>query len=161
PIGLALENFDVTGEWRTLDKTYAISAAGVRIHTGGIPVDAKTTLYDGTPLDGPASLRESILKYSDAFISTLTQKLYAFAIDWRQNVHNEKASFSPNGASRPGCGCCSAVPGIHDAGCGAVSKDCSRAAESPSGVSGDGPWRCRQYEVRRPEEHVGSRGSGT
>src|SRR5262249_25548104 len=83
PIGLALENFDVTGEWRTLDKTYAISAAGVRIHTGGIPVDARTTLYDGTPLDGPASLRAAILKYSDPFIGTLTQKLYAFAIGRR------------------------------------------------------------------------------
>src|SRR5262249_8105812 len=73
PIGLALENFDVTGQWRTWDKTYAISSAGVRIHTAGIPVDATTTLYDGTPLDGPASLRQGILKYSDAFIGTLTE----------------------------------------------------------------------------------------
>jgi hypothetical protein len=79
PIGLALENFDVTGQWRTWDKTYAISADGVRIHTQGVKVDASTTLYDGTPLNGPASLRQGILKYSDAFISTLTQKLLAFA----------------------------------------------------------------------------------
>jgi hypothetical protein len=83
PIGLALENFDVTGQWRTWDKTYAISSAGVRIHTAGIPVDSTTTLYDGTPLDGPASLRQGILKYSDAFISTLTEKLLAFAIGRR------------------------------------------------------------------------------
>jgi hypothetical protein len=83
PIGLALENFDVTGRWRTWDKTYAISSEGVRIHTGGIPVDATTTLYDGTPLNGPASLREGVLKYSDAFISTLTEKLLAFAIGRR------------------------------------------------------------------------------
>ena len=83
PIGLALENFDVTGQWRTWDKTYAISSAGVRIHTAGIPVDSTTTLYDGTPLDGPASLRQGILKYSDAFIGTLTEKLLAFAIGRR------------------------------------------------------------------------------
>jgi len=83
PLGLALENFDVTGEWRTLDKTYAISSAGVRIHTGGIPIDARTELYDGTPLDGPASLRSAILKYSDAFINTLTENLMAFAIGRR------------------------------------------------------------------------------
>ncbi len=83
PIGLALENFDVTGEWRTWDKTYAISSAGVRIHTAGIPVDATTTMYDGTPLDGPASLRQGILGYSGAFISTLTEKLLAFAIGRR------------------------------------------------------------------------------
>ena len=83
PIGLALENFDVTGQWRTWDKTYAINQDGVRIHTAGVPVDATTTLYDGTPLNGPASLREGILKYSDAFISTLTEKLMAFAIGRR------------------------------------------------------------------------------
>jgi hypothetical protein len=83
PIGLALENFDVTGQWRTWDKTYAISSAGVRIHTGGVPVDSTTTLYDGTALNGPASLRQGILKYSDAFVSTLTEKLFSFAIGRR------------------------------------------------------------------------------
>jgi hypothetical protein len=83
PIGLALENFDVTGQWRTWDKTYALSADGVRIHTQGVPVDANTTLFDGTPLNGPASLRQGILSHSDAFISTLTQKLMAFAIGRR------------------------------------------------------------------------------
>jgi hypothetical protein len=83
PIGLALENFDVTGQWRTWDKTYAISADGVRIHTAGVPVDATTKLYDGTALNGPASLRDGILKYSDAFISTLSEKLYEFAIGRR------------------------------------------------------------------------------
>ena len=35
------------------------------------------------PLNGPASLREGILKYSDAFITTLTEKLMAFAIGRR------------------------------------------------------------------------------
>ena len=83
PLGLALENFDVTGEWRTLDKTYTISDGGVRIHAGGIPIDPATELYDGTPLDGPASLRQAILKYSDAFINTLTENLLAFAIGRR------------------------------------------------------------------------------
>ncbi len=83
PIGLALENFDVTGQWRTWDKTYAMSADGVRIHTAGVPVDASTTLYDGTVLNGPADLRNGILKYSDAFISTLNEKLFEFAIGRR------------------------------------------------------------------------------
>ncbi|MBI4475251.1 MAG: DUF1592 domain-containing protein [Acidobacteria bacterium] len=83
PIGLALENFDVTGEWRTWDKTYAINSEGQRVHTDGIPIDSTTKLYDGTPLDGPASLRNAILKYSDAFIETLTEKLLAYAIGRR------------------------------------------------------------------------------
>ena len=40
-------------------------------------------MYDGTPLDGPASLRQGILRYSGAFISNLTEKLLAFAIGRR------------------------------------------------------------------------------
>ena len=43
PIGLALENFDVTGRWRIKDN--------------GVPVDATANLYDGTQLSGPAGLR--------------------------------------------------------------------------------------------------------
>ena len=50
PIGLALENFDVTGAWRIKDN--------------GMPVDAASALYDGTPLAGPADLREALLKRS-------------------------------------------------------------------------------------------------
>ena len=43
PLGLALENFDVTGAWRIKDN--------------GVPVDATGELYDGTQMDGPAGLR--------------------------------------------------------------------------------------------------------
>jgi hypothetical protein len=100
PIGLALENFDVTGEWRAWDKTYAISPEGVRVHTPGIPIDATTKLYDGTPLDGPASLRQALLKYSDAFVENLIDKLLTFAIGRRlehfdmplvRSIHREAA----------------------------------------------------------------------
>ena len=83
PLGLALENFDVTGRWRTWDKTFALDAEGLRIHSAGIPIDSTTELYDGTPLDGPATLRQGILKYSDTFIQGLTQKLMSFAIGRR------------------------------------------------------------------------------
>jgi hypothetical protein len=83
PIGLALENFDVTGAWRTLDTTPGISPEGLRVHTIGVPVDAKTQMYDGTQLDGPASLRQAIVARSDQFIQTLTEKLMAYAIGRR------------------------------------------------------------------------------
>jgi hypothetical protein len=83
PIGLALENFDVTGQWRIVDKTYSISSQGYRIHSPGTPIDPTTKLYDGSPLNGPASLREAILKHSDAFIETLTEKLMAYALGRR------------------------------------------------------------------------------
>jgi len=84
PIGLALENFDVTGQYRVLDKTYSISSQGYRIHSPGTPVDSTTKLYDGTPLNGPATLRDAIVgKHSDAFIETLTDKLMAYALGRR------------------------------------------------------------------------------
>ena len=44
PIGLALENFDAVGTWRTQD--------------GDSPIDATGVLVDGTKVDGVASLRD-------------------------------------------------------------------------------------------------------
>ncbi len=61
PIGLALENFDVTGAWRTLDRTASISDTGTRIRSVGVLIDTKTTLFDGTAIEGPASLRQAIV----------------------------------------------------------------------------------------------------
>ena len=83
PIGLALENWDPIGLWRTRDTTYAINSDGNRVHTMGLPVDSVSKLYDGTPLTGPASLRNALLKHADAFTSTLTEKLLAYAIGRR------------------------------------------------------------------------------
>jgi len=91
PVGLALENFDVTGAWRTLDKTYSISPTGVRIHSPGVPIDPTSKLFDGTLLNGPASLRQAILKHSDAFIETLTEKLMAYAVGRRMQYYDMPA----------------------------------------------------------------------
>ena len=52
PIGLAMENFDAVGAWRTEDS--------------GSPIDGAGKFVDGTPVDGPASLRALLLKYQDA-----------------------------------------------------------------------------------------------
>jgi hypothetical protein len=79
PVGLALENFDVTGEWRDLDRTATMSGLGIRIHTGGLPIDTKTTLYDGTSMDSPATLRQALLNHSDVIIENLTMKLMSYA----------------------------------------------------------------------------------
>ena len=69
PIGLALENFDVTGAWRIKDGTAM--------------VDPSSELYDGTGIDGPSDLREAILKYSDAFILTFTENLMTYGLGRR------------------------------------------------------------------------------
>ena len=66
PIGFSLENFDLTGKWRTTD--------------GGVQVDGSSQMVDGTKLSGPASLREALLSRSDVFVSTLTEKLMTYAL---------------------------------------------------------------------------------
>ena len=66
PIGLALENFDVTGRWRTLEA--------------GAPIDPVGELYDGTILNGPTSLRQAILDRSDAFVHNFTENLLTFGL---------------------------------------------------------------------------------
>ena len=64
PIGLAMENFDAVGRWRTNDE--------------GVAIDASGQLVDGTPINGPASLRKAMLDRSDAFVSSLTEKLMMY-----------------------------------------------------------------------------------
>jgi hypothetical protein len=66
PIGFALENYDPIGQWRTFDSTHPIDSAG--------------NMYDGTKLDGPASLRVALLAHSDAFLGTFTENLYAYGL---------------------------------------------------------------------------------
>jgi hypothetical protein len=65
PIGLALENFDAVGAWRTQDS--------------GFPVDPASELVDGTKMVGPAGLRRALLKYSDAYVRTFIVKLLTYA----------------------------------------------------------------------------------
>jgi hypothetical protein len=69
PIGLALENFDITGQWRTLDR--------------GVRIDSTTELFDGTPVNGPGSLRDALLKHSDAVIANFSEHLMTYALGRR------------------------------------------------------------------------------
>jgi hypothetical protein len=69
PIGFALENYDVIGKWRDTD--------------GAVPVNATGTLVDGTPLDGPGSLRRALLTRRDAFVTNATEKLLTYALGRR------------------------------------------------------------------------------
>jgi hypothetical protein len=66
PLGLSLENFDAVGKWRTLGEASA-------------PVDATGMLPDGTRFEGPAGLRDALLR-SDRFVATVTEKLMTYAL---------------------------------------------------------------------------------
>jgi len=66
PIGFSLENFDATGKWRTTQF--------------GRPLDASGQMTDGSKIDGPASLRQALVRYSPQFVRTLTEKLLTYAL---------------------------------------------------------------------------------
>jgi mono/diheme cytochrome c family protein len=66
-LGFALENFDAIGEWREIDAA-------------GSPIDASAKLPDGTTFAGPVELRKVLLKHSDDFLTTFTEKLLTYAL---------------------------------------------------------------------------------
>ncbi len=66
PMGLAMENFDAVGAWRTLDA--------------GQPIDPTGVTNDGTNLTGLASLREFALANGDVFAQSVTDKLLTYAL---------------------------------------------------------------------------------
>ncbi len=46
----------------------------------GFKVDASGQLVDGTPLDGPASLRRALLNRPEAFVGSMTDKLLMYGV---------------------------------------------------------------------------------
>ena len=60
-------------------RTSTWSAPGAR-PTAPSPIDATGQLADGTPLSGPADLRQALLSRSDAFVTTATEKLMTYAL---------------------------------------------------------------------------------
>ncbi len=77
PLGLALENYDVTGVWRIRDN--------------GVNVDPTGDLYDGTKLDGPIALRNALLKHQDVFILSFTESLMTYALGRRVEYYDMPA----------------------------------------------------------------------
>jgi hypothetical protein len=67
PLGLALENFDGVGHWRTRSES-------------SLPIDAAAVLPDGTKFDGPAGLKQALLERSDRLLSTLVDRLLTYAV---------------------------------------------------------------------------------
>ena len=74
PLGLALENFDVTGVWRIKDA--------------GQPIDPVGDLYDGTKLDGPVALRNALLKHQDVIMLSFTESLMTYALGRRVEYYD-------------------------------------------------------------------------
>jgi len=74
PLGLALDNFDVTGAWRIKDNE--------------VPIDSDGELYDGTKMSGPAGLRDALMKHSDMVLRSFTENLMTYAIGRRVEYYD-------------------------------------------------------------------------
>ena len=75
PIGLALDNFGVSGKWR--------------IRENGMPLDTRGTFYDTTPVSSPAELRQALLKRPEPLIRTFTANLMAYALGRRVEYYDQ------------------------------------------------------------------------
>ena len=65
PIGLALDNFDVTAQWR--------------LRENGAALDTRGDFYDGTPVSTPGELVDALLARPLPLVRTFTENLLAFA----------------------------------------------------------------------------------
>lgn len=66
PIGLALDNFDVVGRWRTRERLR--------------PLDTRGTFYDGSEISTPTDLRQVLLKRPAPLVRTFTTNLLGYAL---------------------------------------------------------------------------------
>ena len=67
PVGLATENFDAIGRYRTQSEA-------------GTAVDASGGLPDGSTFEGALGLRQAVLNRPELFATTLTEKLMIYAL---------------------------------------------------------------------------------
>lgn len=69
PIGMALDNFDVTGQWRMREN--------------GLPLDTQGEFYDGSEIATPANLSEVLKRRPIPFARHFTQNLMTYALGRR------------------------------------------------------------------------------
>jgi hypothetical protein len=77
PIGLALDNFDVTGKWRYREN--------------GMALDTRGQLYDGTPVSTPSELATALLARPIPLVRTFTENLLAYAVGRRVEYYDQPA----------------------------------------------------------------------
>jgi len=66
PLGFALENFDATGQWRSIE--------------GFKPIDVSAALPNGATFDGPVGLRRYLLSRPNQIVTGVAEKLLIYAL---------------------------------------------------------------------------------
>jgi hypothetical protein len=74
PLGLALDNFDVTGKWR--------------IRENGATLDTRGQMWDGTPVESPADVRKALLEFRELLVRNFAENLMAYALGRRVESHD-------------------------------------------------------------------------
>jgi mono/diheme cytochrome c family protein len=69
PVGLALDNFDVTGKWR--------------IRENGAPLDTRGQMWDGRAVNSPADLRQALLEFPELLVRNFAENMMAYALGRR------------------------------------------------------------------------------
>ena len=77
PIGLAMDNFDVTGKWRYREN--------------GVLLDTKGTMYDGTKLATPGDLRKALVARPTPMMRSFAENLMAYAVGRRMEDADQPA----------------------------------------------------------------------
>ncbi len=74
PIGLVLENFDVTGRWRVRDN--------------GMPIDSRGDLWDGTKAQSLPELQGALLRRQETLLRTFTRNLMVYGLGRRVEAYD-------------------------------------------------------------------------
>ena len=75
PIGLALDNFDVTGRWRFREN--------------GALLDTRGQMYDGTAITSPADLTKALLRRPIPLVRSFAENLMAYALGRRVEDYDQ------------------------------------------------------------------------
>ncbi|MDX1494007.1 MAG: DUF1585 domain-containing protein, partial [Longimicrobiales bacterium] len=75
PIGLALDNFDVTGQWR--------------LRENGMALDTRGEFYDGTAIQTPKQVADALLRRPIPLMRSLTENLMAYALARRVEYYDQ------------------------------------------------------------------------
>ncbi len=86
PIGLALDNFDVNGQWR--------------IRENGNALDTRGDYYDGTKISSPLELQRALLKRPVPLVRAFTSNLMAYALGRRIEYYDQSAIRRIEGTAR-------------------------------------------------------------
>ena len=77
PIGLALDNFDVTAKWR--------------VRENGMPLDTRGDFYDGTKVTSLGELTAALVKRPTPLVRTFAENLMAYGLGRRVEYYDQPA----------------------------------------------------------------------